>query len=167
MKELDTRLGGTTVVTRAQVLEAGGTDAMIAARLRASWWEPIHAGVYRRGPRSGQWLEELDAALKAAGPRAAVSHRAAFVLWGLDGLTARLREITAKLNAVLLDVEQLLDEIGRRRPTTPAPAAGDEIVEGIVRALIVAKELEPGGADVARDIIRARLAQRPAEKEKP
>ena len=94
MKEFDRKLTGKLLLTRAEVLEAGGSDDMIAARLRAGWWEPLHAGVYRRGPLSGEWFERLRAALLAAGNEAMVSHRAAFVLWGLEGLQAHVIELT-------------------------------------------------------------------------
>ena len=50
--------------------------------------------MYRRGPRTGEWFERLAGALPAAGPEAVVSHRAAFALWDLDGLAAKLVEIT-------------------------------------------------------------------------
>lgn len=67
---------------------------MIATRVRKGWWTRLHAGVYRIGPRSDQWLERLHSALLAAGEGALVSHRAAWVLWGLDGIDVRLVELT-------------------------------------------------------------------------
>ncbi|HEX7100278.1 MAG TPA: DUF559 domain-containing protein [Acidimicrobiia bacterium] len=94
MGELDQRLRGYEVVSRDMVLAAGGTDAMIASRVRAGWWTRLHAGVYRIGPRSDRWLERLEAAVLAAGEGAVVSHRAAFALWGLDGIQTGLVEIT-------------------------------------------------------------------------
>ena len=94
MGEVDQRLRGFEVVSREMVLAAGGTNAMIASRVRAGWWTRLHAGVYRIGPPSDRWLERLEAAVLAAGGGAVVSHRAAFVMWGLDGLHTRLVEIT-------------------------------------------------------------------------
>lgn len=67
---------------------------MIAMRVRNGWWTRLHAGVYRIGPRSDAWLERLRGAVLAAGEGALVSHRAAYVLWGLDGIDAQLVELT-------------------------------------------------------------------------
>lgn len=94
MQEMDKNLRRFTVVSRDMVLAAGGTDDMIATRVRKGWWTRLHAGVYRIGPRSDQWLERLRSAVLAAGDGALVSHRAAWVLWGLDGIDVRLVELT-------------------------------------------------------------------------
>lgn len=94
MRELETNLKGYTVVSRDMVLAAGGSDDMIAMRLRNGWWTKLHAGVYRIGPRSDTWLERLRSALLAAGEGAVVSHRAAWVLWGLEGIDTHLVELT-------------------------------------------------------------------------
>lgn len=94
MRELERSLQGCDVVSRDMVLAAGGTDDMIAMRIRNGWWTRLHAGVYRIGPGSNQWLESLKSAVLAAGPEAVVSHRAAFVLWGLDGIDTQLVELT-------------------------------------------------------------------------
>lgn len=75
-------------------MAAGGTDDMIGMRVGNGWWETLHAGVYRIGPPSGEWLERLAAALAACGPEARVSHRAAYALWGLDGIDTQLVEVT-------------------------------------------------------------------------
>lgn len=94
MRELERNLRGVQVVSRDMVLAAGGTDDMIATRVENGWWTRLHAGVYRIGPRSDDWLERLRSAVLAAGERALVSHRAAYVLWGLDGINTQLVEIT-------------------------------------------------------------------------
>lgn len=117
MKELDHKLRRRVLVTRAEVLEAGGTDDMIRSRVRASWWEPLHAGVYRRGPCSGEWMERLEAALLAAGPEALVSHRAAFVLWGLAGLQTRLVEITVPYGSRPVPVGVIRHRTRRQMPS--------------------------------------------------
>lgn len=94
MRELEKNLKGYTVVSRDMVLAAGGSDDMIATRVRNGWWTRLHAGVYRIGPRSDTWLERLQSALLAAGEGAVVSHRAAWALWGLEGIQAHLVELT-------------------------------------------------------------------------
>lgn len=94
MRPLEKSLQGVAVVSREMVLAAGGTDEMIAMRVRNGWWSRVHAGVYRIGPRSDEWLERLRSAVLAAGSGALVSHRAAYVLWGLDGIDTQLVELT-------------------------------------------------------------------------
>ena len=94
MRELDRKLRGRFVVSRTDVLDAGGSDDSIKMRVGNGWWSPLHPGVYRVGPPSGEWIERLSAAVLAAGPTALISHRSAFVLWGLDGINAQLVELT-------------------------------------------------------------------------
>lgn len=96
MKPVDryARRSGQSFLDREEVLGAGGTDRMISARIRNGLWTNPHPGVYRLGADPTGWLEKLDAAVSAAGPSALVSHRAAFALWGLEGIDAQLVEIT-------------------------------------------------------------------------
>ena len=96
MKDIDhlARANGTSFLSRDEVLTAGGTDRMISFRLKSGLWANPHPGVYRLGPDPTGWLEQLDAAVTAAGPSALVSHRSAYVLWGLDGITSQMLEIT-------------------------------------------------------------------------
>lgn len=82
------------LLDRAAVLAAGGTDASIAHRLRTGRMRRCHAGVYSVAAAPPSWLDHLQAAVLAAGDGALVSHRAALVLWGLDGLRDAPVEIT-------------------------------------------------------------------------
>lgn len=74
------------VVTRAQLLAAGLTPAIVDHRVRAGRLRPLHRGVYLHGllmgPLVPPWAREMAAAL-ACGPGAAVSHENAARLWGL------------------------------------------------------------------------------------
>ncbi|HWI21700.1 MAG TPA: hypothetical protein VNT22_03695 [Baekduia sp.] len=64
----------------------GLTQAEIRVRIARQQLVPRHRGVYFVGAGPGLWESELQAALLAAGPGSAVSHRAAAQLWGfLDG----------------------------------------------------------------------------------
>jgi hypothetical protein len=85
---------GSSILTRAAVLEAGGSDRIIAGRLQTGVWTHKHPGVYLWGPNTGAWLDRLGLGVAAAGPAALVSHRAAFMLWGLEGLVSKLVELT-------------------------------------------------------------------------
>lgn len=82
-------------VTRAEVFAAGGADHTIASRVSDGAWSRVHAGVYRLQPFPETWEASLLAAVKAAGYGALASHRAALVLWEMDGLRAAPVEITA------------------------------------------------------------------------
>lgn len=94
MGELDRILSKQRIISRDMVLAAGGTDEMISTRLRNGWWTAVQPGVYRIGPQEADWIERLRAGVLAAGDSAAVSHRSAYVLWGLDGISTRIVEIT-------------------------------------------------------------------------
>jgi very-short-patch-repair endonuclease len=81
--EIATRQHG--VVTRAQLLGLGFTKAKIGRWLQSGRLVAVHTGVYAVGhaalDQRGRWL----AATAAAGPRAALSHGSAAVLWELRG----------------------------------------------------------------------------------
>ncbi|HEX2154337.1 MAG TPA: DUF559 domain-containing protein [Acidimicrobiia bacterium] len=133
MRELESRLDGQTVVSREMVLEAGGSDDMIAMRLRNGWWTHLHAGVYRIGPRADDWLERLQAAVLAAGQGAVVSHRAAYVLWGLDGIDTQLVELTVPYEHLPVPKAVILH---RTRRTISASTVMGITVTAIERTLL-------------------------------
>ena len=83
------------VVGRAALLAAGVTDHMIASRLWGGILQPLHAGVYLVGSAPPTWTQQLRAAVAAAGTDALASHRAALLLWGLEGIAAAPVEVTA------------------------------------------------------------------------
>ena len=82
------------LITRSQVLDAGGSDRIVARRLDTARWFEVHAGVYRIGPVLLDWKGRLHAATLAAGPLAMASHGAAVVMLGLDGVREAPLEIT-------------------------------------------------------------------------
>lgn len=69
-------------ITRQQLLDAGLDDKAIARRVRTGHLHRIHPGVYAVGRRPYVPLERASAAVLACGPRAALSHGSAMVLWG-------------------------------------------------------------------------------------
>jgi very-short-patch-repair endonuclease/predicted transcriptional regulator of viral defense system len=71
------------VVSRAQLLGLGLTDAGIARRVRAGRLHRVHQGVYAVGRPSLTTNGRFLAAVVSCGPRAALSHFAAAVLWAL------------------------------------------------------------------------------------
>lgn len=96
MKTLDEKVrdADSAILTRPDILAVGGSDRMIATRLGSGIWTSPFAGVYVWGPETGNWLQRLALAVAAAGPEALVSHRAAFTLWGMEGIDSRLVELT-------------------------------------------------------------------------
>lgn len=86
------------LVSRDQVLGFGLGDSFIEHQLSAGRWLRIHDGVYQVDFRSLDRPGDLMAAVLACGPGALVSHRAAFVLWDLDGIDSAPIEITVPFN---------------------------------------------------------------------
>ncbi|MGV3759630.1 MAG: DUF559 domain-containing protein [Actinomycetota bacterium] len=82
------------IVSRPALLAAGVTAGEIDCRLANGSLRRIHAGVYATFGTPLSTEAKLRAALLAAGPEAAVSHRAALWFWGLIEVDPPL-EITA------------------------------------------------------------------------
>lgn len=68
-------------ITRQQLLDLGLGPAAIAYRVRTGRLYPVFAGVYTVGRPPVTPLERACAAVLACGPRAALSHACAMVLW--------------------------------------------------------------------------------------
>lgn len=90
MSIVDTRLAATAAVqhallTRWQVLAAGGSDSMIRRRLRSGRWVHAGRGVYALAGVPWTWRRKLCALWLSLGDRALVSHRAAAKLLGVGG----------------------------------------------------------------------------------
>ena len=83
------------VVTRRALLAAGVTDHVITNRLERGILQPLHAGVYLVGSAPATWIQRVRGAVEAAGALAVASHRAAVLLWGLEGISSAPVEITA------------------------------------------------------------------------
>lgn len=83
-----------SLVTRAQALGSGMTDGQVHRRLACGYWRMVHPGVYLIGLEEATWEQRLRGACLSGGPRAVASHRAALIMWGLDGLVEAPAEIT-------------------------------------------------------------------------
>ncbi|HEY2666586.1 MAG TPA: DUF559 domain-containing protein [Actinomycetota bacterium] len=82
-------------MTRAQLLDAGVHPDAIWRRLRTRVLEEALPAVYRLPGAPRTWLQSLMAVCLWAGSDAVASHRAAAVLWGLDGFAEGPLEVTA------------------------------------------------------------------------
>src|SRR6266571_34587 len=72
-------------IGRSQLVALGHTDDAIWRLLRQGELEDALPGVYRINGAPRSWLQDLRIATLWAGEGAAVSHRSAAALWGLQG----------------------------------------------------------------------------------
>src|SRR4051794_27827409 len=84
------------LLTRPQAQEAGFSDDAIRHRSDTGRWGVMHPGVYRIAGSESSWEQALLAAVLAAGDDAVASHRAAAVMWGIEGIE-RVIELTVPL----------------------------------------------------------------------
>lgn len=82
------------LITRKQAIHAGLSERQIDHRLATGIWRPAHPGVYMAIECSNDWRQRAMAACLWAGGGAAVSHRSAGLMWGLDGIVTALVDIT-------------------------------------------------------------------------
>lgn len=99
MGEIDRRIVAVAadqhyLITRAEVIELGGSDDFTSRRVKEERWIRVHDGVFQIDQRPLGWETRLHAAVLACGPEALASHRAALTLWGLDGISSAPIEVT-------------------------------------------------------------------------
>jgi len=82
------------LVARPQLLGGDVNPRSIDRRVNAGTWLRVQAGVYQLDQRPSTWEDLLMAAILASGRGAFASHRAALVLWSLDGISSAPVEIT-------------------------------------------------------------------------
>jgi very-short-patch-repair endonuclease len=82
------------VVTRAQLLALGATDAGILRRVRGGGLHRVHQGVYAVGRPTLDMRGRFLAAVLSCGPAAALSYLAAASLWGLLPLRGPRIDVT-------------------------------------------------------------------------
>jgi very-short-patch-repair endonuclease len=82
------------LVSRRDVLRAGGTPHHIDTRLRSGRWERAEAGVYRLAGVPVDWRSELLAPILSVDGRAVASHTSAAVLHGIPGFGRGVPELT-------------------------------------------------------------------------
>lgn len=84
------------VVGRRQLRALGLSDEAIDRRIRIGWLIPILNGVFAVGHRPRTLRGWHHAALLAAGPRAALSHRSAAAHWGMLDAPSRVHVIAPR-----------------------------------------------------------------------
>ena len=90
MREIERKIAGRAekqhgLVTRDQALAAGCTESAVWNLVRAGRWQALAGGVYRLSGTPATWAQRVLAAVLAAGPSAAASHRSAAALLGIPG----------------------------------------------------------------------------------
>lgn len=117
------------LVTRDEVLELGGSMDVIQSRLVSGGWLRIHPGVYQVDRRPMVWESRLLAAALACGPEARVSHRAALVLWKMDGISTAPLEVTMPFGNLAVPDGVIVHRSRRSTPkaeTNGIPVSGPE-----------------------------------------
>ena len=124
------------VFTRGDVLACGGSDEMIARRLRSGRWRQLHPGVYLLGAAPPRWSQQVRAGVLAAGEGAQASHRCGLLLWGADGLVAAPVEVVVPYDDRPEPAGVLVHRSRRVEPTS--------VVQGIAVTSIERTLLESG-----------------------
>src|SRR4051794_40009977 len=83
------------LISRDQLRACGVSENTYKRRVRSGMWTEPHPGVIALG-WSGSVSQRRGAALLAAGDEAALSHRAAAAIWGIDRAGAVLVELTTR-----------------------------------------------------------------------
>lgn len=124
------------LVSCAQAIAHGMSRWAVNDRIASGRWRPVFAGVYLIGVTAPSWEQRLLAACLFAGPQAVVSHRAAGIVWKLDGLVRAPLEITvphqeeASLRGVVVHRSRKLGdwEVARRGPI-PVTSIGRTLID--------------------------------------
>jgi very-short-patch-repair endonuclease len=90
--------GQRNIVTRAQLRGVGWSDRRTDVAVRVGWLQVLHPGVYLCGAAAPDWWQQMLAAVWAAGEGARASHRAALLVWGLDGIASAPVELSVPHN---------------------------------------------------------------------
>lgn len=145
------------VFSRAQARRAGFSERQIDYRLSTGEWETALPGVYRIAGMPSSVRQRIMAAVLWAGDGAVASHRAAGVLWGLDGVRVPTPELTSERNL-------RNDRVVVHRSVDPVPAPDRDVRYGIpvtsaARTLIDLASVIDGEAleTALEDALRRRL----------
>ena len=106
------------VVTRVELLTAGISEGEIARRVRKGLLIPEYRGVYRVGHAAPSVEARYMAAVRAGGPRAVLSGRAAAHRWGLFRGAPPPPEVTAPVKRRIPGVRVRRSRLGARETTS-------------------------------------------------
>lgn len=106
------------LVDRAGAIALGASDDVIRHQVEIHRWETVHGGVYYLNVTPRTWHTDMLAAVLAGGPEARASHRSASRLWGLDGVRARMIEITVPYSKLPIPEGVIVHRTRRDLPRT-------------------------------------------------
>lgn len=115
------------LVTRDQILSAGGTEQRLRTLLSSGAWQRARRGIYVIGAAPATWERKVMGACLAAGEGAVASHRSAARLWALVSRSGQVQLTVAddrrvRLAGIELHRSALLPRLDRTRvdgiPTT-------------------------------------------------
>jgi very-short-patch-repair endonuclease len=144
------------VISRAQALELGMTDAAMQRRIRSGRWTRRYAGVYVVAGTPSSWLHDLWCGYLAVGPSAVVTHETALCLRGVDRVRPRPLTFTvphgghARLDGVFV---HQIDDLRPHRVTTEAGLAVSTVERAVVELASVVGTRHLG--DVLDDVVAA------------
>jgi len=122
----DTAINQLGLITRDQALVHGFTDHAIWTRVWRGDWTPLHAGVFTMDVSPPRWEARVLASIFACGAPAAASHRTASVLYGLDGVSGSMIELTVKFGGLPIPRDAIVHRTRRR--LEPTMRAGIPVV---------------------------------------
>lgn len=88
------------LVSRPQAEVRGASEKFIRYQVASGRWKRVHPGVYQVDLRPLTWTSRVVAAVLACGPGALASHRAALLVWGLDGIRSAPIELTVPYSSL-------------------------------------------------------------------
>lgn len=131
------------LVTNRQVFDAGGTDAVIAHRVRRGQWHRIRRGVLVVGAAPSTWDQQVMAACLAGGAGHLAADRTAARLWTVVSRSGRIQLLTEGTSPTTVR------GVTTRR-TRSLPAVDRTVVRGIPVT------------SLARTLVDASIGQEPA-----
>jgi hypothetical protein len=118
---VDAAAGQYYLLTRGEAREIGASEKFIKYQVGSGRWLRVHPGVYQVDRRPLDSRASQMAAVLACGPEARVSHRAALVLWRLDGISSAPVEVTMPFGNLAVPEGVIVHR--SRRPTPMAEVA--------------------------------------------
>lgn len=97
--------------------------------------DQLNEGVYYVDAVAATWFTDVRSALFACGPAAVASHRSGSVLWGLDGLSTRMIEVTVPYEVSPEPPGVLVHRTRRPNPSTVMAALPVTVVEKTIMDL--------------------------------
>lgn len=144
------------LIDRRSAVGFGVSDKVISGQLGRNRWHRLHAGVYHLNATTPDWYALVRAAVIASGTGALASHRTAAVLYGLEGVSGRMIEVTVPYSNRPMPAAVIVHRTRRSLPT--AIVASIPVVSIERTVLDLAAQLpEPNLEKALMSAVRLRL----------